>query len=175
MQKLPIVLVLILVGLTLFPMQAQAAKGIIKSVSPGVIAVDPEYGGGTISFTETLSPGIVVGSTVSFDIDFSSRVPLAVNIILISVPLSLQQQIQLIIDRVSSLVSAANLNQGQGNALTSKLNAAIQQVNHENSNAAAGQLQAFTNQVSAFVSAGILSSAAGQSLLDSATAVIGKL
>lgn len=89
--------------------------------------------------------------------------------------LTSQQQATLIIGQVDVLVSRAVLNQGQGNALTAKLNAAIQQINKGNLNAAMNQLSAFTNQVGGLVRAGKISSADGGALIASANAVIAQL
>ena len=77
-----------------------------------------------------------------------------------------------LIDEVGLLVTAGVLNQGQGNALITKLNGAINKLNQRNTNAAINILQAFINQVSAFINAGILSSAEGQPLIDTAQAII---
>ncbi|KKW16960.1 MAG: FG-GAP repeat protein [Candidatus Magasanikbacteria bacterium GW2011_GWA2_50_22] len=85
---------------------------------------------------------------------------------------TLQQQTQLIIGQVGVLVSGAILNQGQGNALTSKLNAAIQQMNKGNLIAAIHQLSAFVNQVEGLMGARKISSADGDVLIVSANAVI---
>jgi hypothetical protein len=86
-----------------------------------------------------------------------------------------QQQAMLIIGQVDVLVSRAVLNQGQGNALTAKLNAAIQQINKGNLNAAMNQLSAFTNQVEGLVRAGKISSADGGALTASANELIAQL
>jgi len=77
-----------------------------------------------------------------------------------------------LIDEVGDLVTAGVLNQGQGNALITKLNGAINKLNQGNTNAAINILQAFINQVSAFINTGILSSAEGQPLIDAAQAII---
>jgi len=83
-----------------------------------------------------------------------------------------QNAIQDLIDQVEALVVAGKLNQGQGNALKAKLNAAIQQLNKGKTHTAINQLQAFINQVNAFINAGILSPADGQALIDAANNII---
>jgi len=78
-----------------------------------------------------------------------------------------------LIDEVEDLVTAGVLNQNQGTALTATLTAAIAQLSPPpNVTAAVNQLQAFILQVSAFITAGILSPAEGQPLIDAAQAII---
>ena len=69
---------------------------------------------------------------------------------------------------VAALNDSGALNKGQANALTAKLEAAIQQLAKGNNTSAANQLQAFINQVNAFVKSGILSETDAQSLLAAA-------
>jgi hypothetical protein len=83
------------------------------------------------------------------------------------------EQIQRISAQVASLVTAGVLNQGQGTALTTKLDAALAALNRGNQNAACGQLGAFSNQVEAFVRAGILSPAQGQGLIGPISSLCG--
>ena len=73
---------------------------------------------------------------------------------------------------LQDLVESGVLNQGQGIALIAKLDAALAQLDKGNEIAAMNQLQAFTNQVNAFINAGILSPAEGQPLIDAAQAII---
>jgi len=86
-----------------------------------------------------------------------------------------QEQIQALIDQVGALVAAGVLNKGQGNALTAKLQAALNAANRGNTTAATNQLEAFINQVNAFVNAGVLAPAQGQALIDGANDVIAVL
>jgi polyhydroxyalkanoate synthesis regulator phasin len=86
--------------------------------------------------------------------------------------LSPQQATQALGNTVNALVSQGVLNQGEGNALTSKLQAAIQQMNNGNGNAARNQLQAFINQVNALMNSGRLSASQGQALIDAANNLI---
>ncbi len=89
--------------------------------------------------------------------------------------LTSQQAAGNLIGQVLALVNAGVLNSGNGNALTSKLNAAIQQMNQGNPNAALNQLRAFINQVNAFVSAGKLTANQAQPLINAANAIIQSL
>ena len=61
-----------------------------------------------------------------------------------------------LINNVEDLVTSGYLNKGNGNALISKINAAIKSLDKNNPNAANGQLNAFINQVEAFVQNGSL-------------------
>jgi hypothetical protein len=87
----------------------------------------------------------------------------------------IRQTPESLIDLVESLVTVEVLNQGQGNALIAKLEAAIQQLDKGNVNAAINQLQAFINQVNAFIEGGVLSQERGQPLIDVANAIITEL
>jgi hypothetical protein len=89
-----------------------------------------------------------------------------------SVVLTLQQATQLIINDVARLVAQGVLNKGNGNALTAKLQAAIQQMNRGNFQTATNQLRAFINQVNAFIQARKLSQAQGQALINAAQNII---
>jgi hypothetical protein len=82
-----------------------------------------------------------------------------------------QEQIQQIIAQVGALVNAGALNQGQGNALISSLEAAINSLNRGNTTAACNQLQAFINQATGFSCGGTLSLAEGGVLVDAANKV----
>jgi HYR domain/NHL repeat len=83
-----------------------------------------------------------------------------------------QQATQSLVSSVNSLVSQGVLNQGEGNALTSKLQASINQMNNGNGNAARNQLQALINQVNALMNSGRLSASEGQALIDAANNLI---
>ena len=85
------------------------------------------------------------------------------------------QAIQGIIGSVGNLVITGVLNGGQGNALTVKLQAAIDDLNAGNIIDAIRELRAFINQVNSFVADGVLSPAQGQPLIDAAQAVINSL
>lgn len=86
-----------------------------------------------------------------------------------------QQAAQTLIDSITNLISSNVLNNGQGNALISKLEAAIQKLDQGNSNAAENQLNAFINQVNAMVNSGTLTTAQGQLLIDAANDIINNI
>ena len=60
-------------------------------------------------------------------------------------------------------------------ALVAKLDEAMQKLNEENNRAASNLLQAFINQVQAYINAGILSATEGQNLIDAANSVISQI
>ncbi len=76
-----------------------------------------------------------------------------------------------LIKEVQALVTGGTLNQGQGNSLTVKLEAAVASLGRGNTIAACNQLHAFINEVNAMIRSGRLTSQQGQSLIDSATNV----
>ncbi len=86
-------------------------------------------------------------------------------------PSTPQERIELLIKEVNAL----DLNAGQGNALTAKLGAAIQQLDQGHVAPAINQLESFVNQVSAMMSSGVLSADEGEPLLDAANAIITSL
>ena len=77
-----------------------------------------------------------------------------------------------IADEIEDLVDDGDVNQGQGNALSSKLLHAIQKLNQGMSKVAINLLQAFINQVNDFISGGILTPTEGQALIDAASEII---
>ena len=82
------------------------------------------------------------------------------------------QAVQALINNVEALVAQGVLNSGQGNALTSKLRAALQQLERGNAHAAANQINAFINQVEALIRSRRLSPQQGQSLIDAAMNIL---
>ncbi len=78
---------------------------------------------------------------------------------------------QQLIDHVNALVAQGAINAGNGNALTAKLSAVMQQMDRGNARAASNQLQAFINQVEALVRGGRLTPAQGEFLIQSARAI----
>ena len=86
-----------------------------------------------------------------------------------------RQRIEGLIEKVKTLVAAGVLNQGQGNGLIAKLEAAIQQLEPGNTKTAINHLQALVNQMSAFIKSGTVPSAQGQPLIDVAQQIIAAL
>jgi hypothetical protein len=96
----------------------------------------------------------------------------ALLIVVVQTP---KEAIQDIIANVQELVDAGDLNQGQGNALIAKLEAAVKSIDKGNITPALNQLQAFINQINAFINSGQLTPSVGQALIDAANAVINSL
>lgn len=86
-----------------------------------------------------------------------------------------EEAIQVLIDDVQDLVIAGVLNQGTGEALTSTLEQALQQLANDSLDAAIKLLEAFINQVNGFIMGGVLSPAEGQALIEAANAIINQL
>ena len=76
---------------------------------------------------------------------------------------------------VDDLVTDGTISAGNGNALTSKLDAAAQKCAKGNQTAAENQINAFINQVEAFVSSGKLTAAEGAALIAEAEAALAAL
>jgi hypothetical protein len=83
-----------------------------------------------------------------------------------------QVRIGHLIEDIQALVSEGVLNSGQGNALISKLEAAIQALDRGNPTAAVNQMNAFMNEVYALVRAGALTNDQGLSLIVKAKDII---
>jgi probable HAF family extracellular repeat protein len=109
-------------------------------------------------------------------------------------PSTPQQQIQTISTQVQGLVSSGTLTSGEGNALQVKLDAALASLGQSgsttttnasastsasqktgNTTAACNKLQAFVNQVQAYVNSGRLTTAESQPLITAANGVTTKL
>ncbi|PWT94311.1 MAG: hypothetical protein C5B55_02930 [Blastocatellia bacterium] len=80
-----------------------------------------------------------------------------------------------LISQIQGLVSAGVLNQGQGNSLIVKLEAAQASIASGNSNAACNQVGAFINEVDALIKSGRLTSAQGLQLIGEAETILGGL
>jgi pullulanase-type alpha-1,6-glucosidase len=81
-------------------------------------------------------------------------------------------RIGFLIEDVQALVDDGTLNQGQGNSLLAKLEAALASLARGNSRAAANQLYAFVSEVEALVSGGVLPPETGQALTTAAEDII---
>jgi len=90
-------------------------------------------------------------------------------------PQSPTAQIMALRAEVEHLVDVGVLKKGQGHALMTKLDGALQKLERGNTRAAANQLHAFVNQVEAFHKARKLTTAQAQPLLEQARDVIEQL
>jgi len=82
------------------------------------------------------------------------------------------QAIQALINDVESLVAQGVLNHGNGNALISKLEAARKQLERGHVRPAGNQINAFINQVEAFIRSRKLTPQQGQPLIDAAMNIL---
>ena len=82
------------------------------------------------------------------------------------------EQFNELFDAIQFLVDDGTLNDGQGNALTSKLENVLAKLAKGNTNAAVNQLGAFINQVEDYIDEGILTTEQGNQLIDAATFLV---
>lgn len=82
------------------------------------------------------------------------------------------EQMAELADEVGALEDAGVLSRGVANALTAKLDAALNQLDRDNTTAAANQLGAFINAVEALIRSGRLHADTGAELIASARAII---
>ena len=85
------------------------------------------------------------------------------------------EQILRVETELQNAESVGVLSDGQADGLRAKLEAATQQFDKDNQAAAINLLEAFIKQVEAYVNAGLVSTAAGQSLIDAAQDAINEL
>ncbi|MCI0552868.1 MAG: DUF5050 domain-containing protein, partial [Anaerolineae bacterium] len=86
-----------------------------------------------------------------------------------------QKKISAVIAKVQAFVASGSLNNGQGNSLLVKLQAATQQLDGGKVSTAVNQLQAFINQTKAFIDSKVLSEEEGKELVDTATDISSEL
>ncbi len=84
-------------------------------------------------------------------------------------------ELEKLVDEAEKLADEGVLNQGEANALNSKLGAALKSLEMGNTETACNQLQAFINQVNAFIFSAILTEEQGQPLINAATNVISQV
>ena len=97
------------------------------------------------------------------------------NISFATRPINLDDMIISLIEDVEQLVDNGFLNKGQGNALIVKLEHALDRLTDDRLKAAIHTLEAFSNQVDAFMRSGVLPSEIGQDLSDQVNDIIGLL
>jgi PKD domain-containing protein/FIMAH domain-containing protein len=115
--------------------------------------------GKTFSLSHTYSAGGSFTATVGvFDGDATGSLGETVTVI------STGDALASLTNTVNSLVSSGGLSSGNGNALTSKLDAATKQLAAGKNSAAIIQLQSFMSQVDSLVAAGRLDAAQGAAL-----------
>ncbi len=80
-----------------------------------------------------------------------------------------------LITTIENLYNDGLLNKGNANALISKIKNAIKSIEKGNTNAATGQIGAFTNEVEDFVENGVIPEDIGESLISEAEIVINQV
>ncbi|MGI8783626.1 MAG: FG-GAP repeat protein [Acidobacteriota bacterium] len=88
---------------------------------------------------------------------------------------SIEDQFGSLADQVEGLVAGGALNNGQGNSLLAKLDAALLKAQSGNTTVAINQLRAFINQVEALIASGLLSAPEGNALVEAAQHLIERL
>jgi YVTN family beta-propeller protein len=144
-------------------LNATASNPITRDTLPGIFVYTPTLGTVLSTGMHTLN--------VSFTPTDNKNYTHASASVQINV-LTPVQKIQQMITLIQGLVTSGKLNHGQANSLIVKLNAAKMNINHENTQAATNELNAFINEVNADIKTDKLSSTDGQTLIDEANAVI---
>jgi hypothetical protein len=135
----------------------QPSSGALLQNPNGTFTYTPASGfSGTDSFSYTIADGR--GGSAS------GTVTLTV--------LSAQDQILLLTQEVTGLVNSGVLTAGVGNALISKLDAALQSINNGHTNAGDNQVSAFIHQINALVNSGTLTDDQAESLIAAADQII---
>jgi len=129
---------------------------------------------GDVNFA--LDPADILPQHASLLFGLDSAIPVDkidfVNVTIhVSAP-STQDQINLLTEQVNALVSSGVLNEGNGNALISKLDNALSSFNNSNNTAGVNQIEDFIHKVDAFLNSGKLTDAQAQSLIDAADDII---
>jgi probable HAF family extracellular repeat protein len=86
-----------------------------------------------------------------------------------------EEQTEALVAEVQNLIDTGVLNQGNGNALTTKLENALGKLEKGNTQAACNEMGAFVNLVEAFVNSGKLTEEEGQPLVEGAGSLIAEL
>jgi hypothetical protein len=94
------------------------------------------------------------------------------NISFATLPINLYDMIISLIEDVEQLVDEGSLNKGQGNALIKKLEKVLDRLIDDRLKPAINKLNAFLNQVDAFIRRGVLSPEDGQDLSDQVNDII---
>ena len=87
-------------------------------------------------------------------------------------PLTVEEAIQTLTADVEELVTNGTLKNGEGNGLVLKFEAAQRQLDEGHDAAGIAQLNAFINQINAFMTSGRLTASEGEPLIDATNATI---
>jgi len=91
------------------------------------------------------------------------------------VALTPEDQIAALIAQINELVNGGTLAPNKANPLLTKLDQVLNQLDAEQTAAACGQLDAFINQINAYIGSGTLTAADGQALIDATNAILANL
>ncbi|MGA9189848.1 MAG: hypothetical protein WB014_15090 [Methanosarcina sp.] len=137
--------------------------------------------GATVDGTFTYNPAagtiIVVGIYI-LHVDFIPTYPVTYNIASKDVTINVltpMQKIDQMVDSVQNMVTSGLLNQEEENALKAKHDTITQNLNAGNTLASINGLNAFINQINAYIKNGVLSQAEEQAFIDEANSVIDAL
>jgi len=141
------------------------------------------YDGGTQTVTFTPDKPLVLGETytvtvagaVSVGVDGGDSGTQQVPVIFSFTTISIQDQIEDLMDEVDQLVEDGVLSPGNGRSLNAKLAAAIESLDRGDTRPAIRQLNAFINQVNALIQAGKLPPSDGHHLILEARAILAQL
>ena len=78
-------------------------------------------------------------------------------------------------DQIVDMINDGNVNEGQGDALIAKLDAAVKKLDQDNEHAAENILNSVINQIEAFIKSGVLTQTDGQALIDDIQLIINAL
>jgi endonuclease G len=165
-------------GATLLPGETYNASGSFTDPGADTWSATVNYGDGsgsnalalegkTFSLSHTYaSPGTFTVTTSVFDQDATGTNTQTVTVI------STPTAVGTLSDMIDQLVARGVISTGNGNSLNSKLDAASKQLALGNGAAAANQVRAFSNEISALVKSGRLASAQAKGLEALATRII---
>ncbi|HEY2416172.1 MAG TPA: hypothetical protein VGI40_28280 [Pirellulaceae bacterium] len=129
---------------------------------------------GVVNFSLNPADNLPFNNSLLFGLD--GAVPIEkidfVNATITVAPPSVQDQIAQLTEQVNALVSSGVLNEGNGNALISKLSNAAASFTNNNDNAGINKIEAFIHQVNGFLNSGTLTADEAQSLVDAAEEII---
>jgi photosystem II stability/assembly factor-like uncharacterized protein len=156
---------------------SSANYGLVGAVAfMGVSAVSAQKAWGV--YVHEPDPGLIVyttdGGAIWTIIDQlnDEDLPGLQNISFATLPINLDDMIISLIGDVEQLVDDGLLNKGQGNALIVKLERGLERLADDRLKPAINALDAFSNQVDAFVRGGVLPSEIGQELSDQVNNII---
>ena len=160
------------------PDTAFVVEGPGGSVAGGFIYDDVSQ---SVTFIPTtdLDPGttyiVTISGAVSVGIPGGDAGVQQVPVIFNFTTITINAQINNLIGEVEAIRDTGTLNNGQANALITKLEGVLDKLDRGNTTPAINTLNAFINQVNSFIDEGILPPEVGQTLIDAANDLIGQI